>query len=505
MKIAVCSLTLLCISLLCLFSADATVKPFDVRRHLSTVTRYDVSRDTSNVASFSSAIPDGCEAIHLNLVARHGTRSPTKKRIKELDRLAVRLAALVEEANHEGSSEASKIPSWIRGWESPWKGRMKGGELTDLGEQELYRLSLRVSDRFPEIFSRDYHPDLYPIKATQVPRAAASAVAFGIGLFSGKGTLGSGQHRAFSVVSESRASDNQLRFHDNCATYKSYRESREPEVEKLKEPIIEEITSALISRHHLNFKRQDVASLWFLCKQQASLLDITDQACGLFSETEILLLEWTDDLEFFLLKGYGKSINYWMGVPLLRNIFQTMQEAIRANEESLPGGMYERAQLRFAHAETIVPFSCLLGLFLEGDEYKKIQRSESLDLPPKPPQKRNWRGSSIAPFAGNNMLVLYQCRSKQTDQNISYHVQVLHNEVPVSLPACGTDFCPFEIFKERVVDPLLKHEFDNICSVKNAVGDVVEVPKPCSWSCKFLNFLSGFFSSSQPQQEKSEL
>lgn len=30
--------------------------------------RYDVSRDTSNVASFSSAIPDGCEAIHLNLV-----------------------------------------------------------------------------------------------------------------------------------------------------------------------------------------------------------------------------------------------------------------------------------------------------------------------------------------------------------------------------------------------------------------------------------------------------
>jgi hypothetical protein len=34
--------------------------------------------------------------------------------------------------------------------------------------------------------------------------------------------------------------------------------------------------------------------------------------------------------------------------------------------ENRPGGTYEKARLRFAHAETVVPFSCLLGLFLEG-------------------------------------------------------------------------------------------------------------------------------------------
>lgn len=37
-----------------------------------------------------------------------------------------------------------------------------------------------------------------------------------------------------------------------------------------------------------------------------------------------------------------------------------------ASVEKHAPGSYEKARLRFAHAETIVPFSCLLGLFLEG-------------------------------------------------------------------------------------------------------------------------------------------
>lgn len=54
----------------------------------------------------------------------------------------------------------------------------------------------------------------------QIPRASASAVAFGMGLFNGKGNLGPGKHRAFAVTSESRASDIVLRFHDCCDNYK---------------------------------------------------------------------------------------------------------------------------------------------------------------------------------------------------------------------------------------------------------------------------------------------
>lgn len=500
-------------------STAAADGSFDVRRHLSTVTRYDAGKEANIALHRPSVVPDGCIPIHLNLVARHGTRAPTKKRIKELDRLAIRLNSLVSEGK-QGAQESSrqKIPHWLSGWESPWKGRQRGGELVSEGEGELYQLGIRVRERFPELFKEEYHPDIFPIRATQVTRASASAVAFGIGLFSGKGTLGPGRHRAFSVISESRASDIWLRFHDNCETYKEYRKSQGPSVEKLKEPVLDEITTGFVTRYHLNFTRQDVASLWFLCKQEASLLQITNQACGLFSDTEVALLEWADDLEVFLLKGYGNSINYHMGIPLLKDILHLIEQAIVAKEENLIPGTFEKARLRFAHAETIIPFICLLGLFLEGSEFERFQRDEPLDLPAKPPQKRKWVVSSIAPFAGNNMLVSFHCPGNDSNGIMTpegykskYFVQVLHNEVPVPLPGCGNrDFCPFEIFKEKVANPHLAHEFESICKPKPKLPkSELEPAEPCSFFCKLSNWLSSLFfqkdSSRHAGSRKTEL
>ncbi|XP_022748429.1 multiple inositol polyphosphate phosphatase 1-like isoform X2 [Durio zibethinus] len=447
---------------LTLFSNSKADQDFDVRQHLSTVTRYGAVKDIVDNSFVPSDFPVGCTPIHLNLVARHGTRSPTKKRMRELEKLASHIQERLKDAKEKNLS-LLKVPAWLLKWESPWKGKLKGGELDSKGEEELYQLGIRVRERFPDIFNEEYHPDVYPIKTTQVPRASASAVAFGMGLFSGKGSLGPGRYRAFAVTSESRASDIILRFFDCCQTYKDFRKNQEPAVDKLKEPILAEITCALAKRYEFNFTRQDISSLWFLCKQETSLLDITDQACNLFSPNEVALLEWTDDLEVFMLKGYGESLNYRMGVPLLKDVVQSMDQAIKAKEDNQAPGSYEKARLRFAHAETVVPFSCLLGLFLEGSDFQRIQREEPLGLPSKPPHKRNWRGSIVAPFAGNNMLVLYSC---PTNSSSKYFMQVLHNEHPIPMPGCdGTDFCPFEVFKDRIVHPHLKHDYNTLCNV----------------------------------------
>ncbi|KAH0996791.1 hypothetical protein GBA52_020655 [Prunus armeniaca] len=455
MKLAMASVLLVLLSLL--IHSNAVEEAFDVRQHLSTVSRYSVVKDIADGSFVPSKIPDGCFPIHLNLVARHGTRSPTKKRIKELDNLAAHLEVLLREAEEQNLS-LEKLPGWLKGWKSPWKGKLKG-------EDKLYDLGIRTRARFPNLFNSDCRPDVYAIKATQVPRASASAVAFGMGLFSRKGSLGPGRHRAFAVTSEFRASDTMLRFHDCCQNYKAFcnlcmqafKKSQEPAVDKLKEPVYDEITSAVRRRYRLNFTRHDTTSLWFLCKQEASLLNIVDQACALFSPSEVCRILYYD-LEAFILKGYGKSINYRMGVPLLEDVVQSMEQGIEAEEVKHAPGSYEKARLRFAHAETVVPFSCLLGLFLDIiwcyvlyiSEFQKIQREQSLQLPPKPPHKRNWRGNTVAPFGGNNMLVLYSCPANTSNKHF---VQVLHNEHPIPM-------------HERIVTPHLKHDYNSVCNVR---------------------------------------
>lgn len=464
-------------------STCASEGPFDVREHLSSTTRYDAAQAIMEKFAGDNILPPpDCMPVHLNLVARHGTRAPTKKRIKELDQFAERMKVLAH--------SSPQAPAWMKEWSSPWKGRKLGGELLVKGEEEMFELGKRVISKFPMIFKDDYHPDLYLMSATQVPRSAASAVAFGMGLFAGKGTLGPGLHRAFSVISDSRLHDIHLRFFESCQTYKESKTRRMPAVSSVQEEVYAQIAVSLMERFELNVSSNDVSTLWFLCKQEAAVLDIVDQACALFTREEVELLEWADDILLHHLKGYGESINYRMGVRLLMNVFECMERAISGSEGAQVPNSVERAHLRFAHAETLIPFICLLGLFLDDQDMQKIQRELPLEPPVPPPKKRLWRGSVVSPYGANTKVILYKCSSSEdvkSDGAKNFLVQVLHNERPMTLPACdGAHFCPFEVFKERVVWPHLKHSYDSICTV--SAGDT-----NCSWSCQLWKLGSSFF------------
>ena len=87
--------------------------------------------------------------------------------MRDLDKLASHLEELIKDAEEQNLS-LEKVPSWLRGWKSPWRGKLKGGELIRNGEEEMYNLGIRIRERFPELFEEEYHPDVYPIKASQV-------------------------------------------------------------------------------------------------------------------------------------------------------------------------------------------------------------------------------------------------------------------------------------------------------------------------------------------------
>ena len=55
--------------------------------------------------------------------------------------------------------------------------------------------------------------------------------------------------------------------------------------------------------------------------------------------TQVKLLEWTDDMEMFIVKGYGNSLNYRMGVSLLDDVILSMENAIKAKEGNCVGNL----------------------------------------------------------------------------------------------------------------------------------------------------------------------
>ncbi|KAH7372767.1 hypothetical protein KP509_17G020000 [Ceratopteris richardii] len=435
---------------------------FHVHEHLSTATRYGHGKmSTGRLFNGTDEIPPKCSPIHINLVARHGTRAPTKKRIKQIDNFAERI--------REWGNSSQHAPMWMKEWKSPWHGRTMGGEVLQKGEEEMFELAQRIRSRYPDIFKDEYHPGIYTMSATQVPRSAASAVAFGMGLFAGEGSLGPGRHRAFSVISDSRTHDTHLRFYESCSAYQKSKIEAMPQVAELQEDLYVQVALSLQERFKFNITKEDVPVLWFLCKQEAAALDIVDQSCILFTKEEVEMLEWADDLEVHKLKGYGKSINYRIGVPLLTNVYESMERAIAARKGGVTA---EKAHFRFAHAETVIPFICLLGLFLDEEDVQKIMIEAALDPPPAPPKNRVWKGSAVAPYGANTMIVLYQCSSTNEDgkqlQDSDFYVQVLHNERAVTLPGCnGIQLCPFEVFKEQVVLPHMKYQYESLCELRN--------------------------------------
>jgi multiple inositol-polyphosphate phosphatase/2,3-bisphosphoglycerate 3-phosphatase len=469
---------------------------FDVRQHISSTTSYAAGSKIKYGNEDAVITPDGCVPVHVNLVARHGSRRPTKKRIAELEKFADRLRVLYQKAVDSQSKKTTSPPAWILDWASPWSDKQIGGELLPKGEEELYDLAQRYKLMYPDIFNDQYHPDVYPIIATQVGRSAASSVAFGMGMFAGQGTLGVGKHRAFSVITDTKGHDIHLRFHDTCMAYKESKKLRKPKVAAEQKDVYDLVAKGVKGRYGLALTGDDVTSLWLLCKNEASLLDVVDQACGLFTDEEIELLEWADDLEMFHLKGYGETINYRMGIPLLDDVVQSMDRAMLADQSHK---VVEKARLRFAHAETVIPFSCLLGLFLEHDDVKKVQSEEPLKAPFRPPHKRLWRAALVAPFAANTALVLHKCPANNA-AGAQYLVQALHNEKPVVMPACnGTYFCPIEAFKERVVSPHMKSSFEALCTMS-----VVHTPPNQTFFQKFFSIPSHLFrwlfSSTSGQQ-----
>lgn len=94
--------------------------------------------------------------------------------MRQLDQLE----AWIREQTDLKISDDGSNHGWLSTWESIWKGKQAGGELVPRGEHEMFELGSRLRAKFPEIFSADYHPEVYKIFSSQVGFARFDSLTF---------------------------------------------------------------------------------------------------------------------------------------------------------------------------------------------------------------------------------------------------------------------------------------------------------------------------------------
>lgn len=117
-----------------------------------------------------------------------------------------------------------------------------------------------------------------------------------------------------------------------------------------------------------------------------------------------------------------------MAKPLLNDFFSSIDAYVKGNTNII-------ANLRFAHAETIIPFASLLQIPEFSDK-----ALDHLDIYTY--ENNQWRGEQIAPMAANIQWEAYQ---HETDHN-KVLVRMLYNETEVRFKQDCQSIAPDSFF-----------------------------------------------------------
>jgi len=213
--------------------------------------------------------------------------------------------------------------------------------------------------------------------------------------------------------------------------------------------ILEKKLSQKIAGNDDFVTEKEVNTYFELCAFEFVNQGERNKFCSLFSKDDIINSEIAQDLGATYSKGYGWDFSYKIACPLLEEIVDRFKLVINGSDP------VTKAYLRFAHAETVLPLLCILGLYKDDFELHWDTDRELL-------LKREYRTSHICPFSANVAFILYKCDS-------NYKVEVLHNEGQVKFEKCNNQaFCPFEDFV-KMFDILPCPNFDEMCGREQCV------------------------------------
>ncbi|XP_068577302.1 multiple inositol polyphosphate phosphatase 1-like [Cebidichthys violaceus] len=351
-----------------------------------------------------------CREIHLTAIIRHGTRYPTSKNVKKMQKL-------YDIVLHNASGEES----WLRGIQTQWTmwyTEDMDGRLVQKGVNDHKHLAVRLSKLFPSLISEEkLRGGFIKFITSSKHRCVNSTLSFKAGLTE----LWAITDKEFDHA----VNDALMRFFDQCTRFVQEVDknpSALSEVDQFRQgPEMRRVTEKIADRLRVPYNdiTDDMAeAAFYLCAYEFAIKTVNSPWCRLFDEVDAQVMEYANDLKQFWKRAYGYDINRKSSCILFHDVFSRLNKA--ANENKSGQQVTEAVTVQVGHAETLLPLLTLLGFFKDSEALTSTNYATQA--------QRSFRTSHMLPYAANLVLALYDCGGGDL------RLQPLLNEKPVTFP-----------------------------------------------------------------------
>ncbi|MFJ1896199.1 MULTISPECIES: histidine-type phosphatase [unclassified Streptomyces] len=370
--------------------------------------------------------PKGFVPVFTENVSRHGSRAASDSEDGDLILALWAEAAAAGQLTHAGRRFGDDVKSLLAAMD-----KVGYGQLSGRGERELADTAGRLRKRLPTLFEGiARNSERIDVVNSGKDRAVDSGNLFAAALADGDPGLG-------PLINPARTDADLLYFHKSAGgeEYRDYvendkrlaatlegitdqpatRTAARNVLKKIFEPaFVKRISAGEFSG--IGTETEAAQAVYALYSIAPTMSDEGSWNMGRYiAPREARWFAYLSDAEDFYEKGPGFSdsdITYRMANVLLDDFFEKI-DAKRAGTGNLG------AELRFTHAEEIIPLAALMGLPGSTEPASPAEPYTYAD--------NAWRGASVAPMAANIQWDLYRKTGKGS-RGSKYLVRMLYNE-----------------------------------------------------------------------------
>ncbi|XP_063904569.1 multiple inositol polyphosphate phosphatase 1-like [Zophobas morio] len=124
-------------------------------------------------------------------------------------------------------------------------------------------------------------------------------------------------------------------------------------------------------------------------------LDQPSPWCIVFNKEQLKLLEYAENLKYYYKAGYGNDINRQIGCPPLKDVYEKFERTVNGGGSNVQN----KVTVFFTDSITIQTFLSAMGI---GKDNQPPTADNYFQQ-----QQRQWRTSTLDPFASNVAAALY--------------------------------------------------------------------------------------------------